>query len=182
MTADAARRESRESDDGRRPWVYRHRFEVAASQAAVADFHRRPTSLAAITPPGIGLSLDPAPALLGEGDRMRFTLRLAGLLPVPWAARISDLSPEGFIDSQEEGPFAFWQHQHRFVALGPQRTAVEDCVTARPRRHAFWGPVGLAFWAGLPLLFAFRAWKTRRLLEGRAQAQGSITPPDPSES
>lgn len=161
----------------RRPWVYRHRFEVAADPAAVADFHRRPESLAAITPPGIGLSLEPAPALLGEGDRMRFTLRLAGFLPLPWAARISDLGPEGFVDSQEEGPFAFWRHEHRFVALGPLRTAVEDRITARPRRHAFWGPVGLLFWAGLPLLFAYRAWQTQRLLKGRTAADGQPAAP-----
>jgi hypothetical protein len=30
-----------------------------------------------------------------------------------------------------------------------------------------WGVIGLAMWLGLPFLFAFRAWKTRRLLEPR---------------
>ncbi len=152
---------------GRRPWVYRHRFVVAAPREAVAAFHRRPESLAAITPPGIVLRLGPTPALLGEGDRMRFTLRLAGLLPIPWAARISEMGPEGFVDSQEEGPFALWRHEHRFVALGPEATAVEDLVTALPRRHVYWGPVGLAFWLGMPLLFAYRAWRSRRLIEAR---------------
>jgi hypothetical protein len=34
------------------------------------------------------------------------------------------------------------------------------------KAHPLWGAVGLAMWVGLPLLFACRAWKTRRLLEG----------------
>jgi hypothetical protein len=34
----------------------------------------------------------------------------------------------------------------------------------RLRSHAIWGLVGLGMWLGLPGLFAFRAWKTKRML------------------
>ena len=33
------------------------------------------------------------------------------------------------------------------------------------RRHLVWGPVGRLFVLGLPPLFAYRAWRTRRMLE-----------------
>jgi ligand-binding SRPBCC domain-containing protein len=146
---------------------YRHRFVVDAALARVADFHARSDSMAAITPPGIVVVLRRAPAVLGEGDEMRFTLRLGGLLPVDWTARISDVSEGGFVDTQLEGPFDQWRHEHRFVAEGPHRTRIEDLVEARLRRHWLWLPVGLAMWLGMPLLFAYRALITRRILRNR---------------
>lgn len=39
-------------------------------------------------------------------------------------------------------------------------------VQAQLKPHIFWGTAGLVMWLGLPLLFGFRARKTRRLLEG----------------
>lgn len=147
---------------------YRHRFVVDAALARVADFHAHSDSMAAITPPGIVVVLRQAPAVLGEGDEMRFTLRLGGLLPVNWTARISDVSEGGFVDTQLEGPFDLWRHEHRFVAEGRDRTWIEDHVEARLRRHWLWLPVGLAMWLGMPLLFAYRALITRRILRNRA--------------
>ena len=66
------------------------------------------------------------------------------------------------------GPFASRTHRHRFVALDGAATEVVDEVEAQFTPHILWGAVGLAMWLGLPLLFAFRAWKTRQLLEGVA--------------
>jgi len=143
---------------------YRHCFIVDAPVALVADFHARSSSMAAITPPGIVVQVHQAPPVLQSGDEMRFTLRLAGLLPIPWVARIADQGPEGFTDSQVEGPFAMWRHEHRFLPLGPDRTVVVDWVQARLRRDWLHATLGLAMWLGMPLLFAYRAWRTRRLL------------------
>jgi hypothetical protein len=52
-------------------------------------------------------------------------------------------------------------------------TEVVDEVEAKLKRHPLWGPVGLAMWLGLPLLFAYRGWKTRRLLEEAAEGKPS---------
>ena len=158
------------SADGHRRgrlFSYRHQFEVEAPLAAVAGFHARSESMGAITPPGIVVRVHQAPPILGEGDEMRFTLRLGGVLPVRWVARISDVSDSGFVDTQLQGPFDFWRHEHRFVAEGPHRTRVYDHVEARLRRHWLWTAFGLAMWMGMPLLFAYRAFITRRLLRGR---------------
>jgi len=145
--------------------TYRHTFRVRARRAEVAAFHAAASSLGAITPPLIPMQLHRAPERLGAGDEMAFTLWL-GPLPVRWLARVEEMSPEGFVDRQLEGPFAAWSHRHRFLAVDEATTEVVDEIEARFRPHVLWGAVGLAMWLGLPLLFTYRGWKTRRLLEG----------------
>jgi ligand-binding SRPBCC domain-containing protein len=101
---------------------------------------------------------------MGEGDELRFTLWL-GPLPLRWAARIESISPTGFIDRQVQGPFRLWVHRHTFLPLDDSTTEVRDEVTVELKRHLLWGLVGLSMWLSLPLLFAYRGWKTRRTLE-----------------
>ena len=146
---------------------YQHTFRVHAPLADVARFHTSAASLNAITPPLIPMRLHHAPEQMGEGDEMVFTMWV-GPLPVRWQARVEDVSPTGFLDRQLRGPFASWAHLHRFVAVDEATTKVVDEVEARLKLHILWGAVGLAMWLGLPLLFAYRGWKTRRLLEGVA--------------
>ena len=143
---------------------YRHRFRVRAPLAAVAEFHGRADSMAAITPPIIPIRIKGTPPQLAAGSEMAFTMWL-GPLPVKWRAYISQLSSKGFTDHQIEGPFGYWIHEHIFVDVDGQHTDVIDEVQAGLKWHAFWAPVGLAMWLGLPLLFAYRGWKTRRMLE-----------------
>ena len=78
---------------------------------------------------------------------------------------LTALSLTGFVDRQVQGPFQFWELHHTFVSLGAQATLVLDEIRAVQRRHVLWAAVGLGMWLNLPILFAFRAWKTRRLLE-----------------
>lgn len=146
---------------------YEHRFRVHAPLAAVAEFHSRSAAMPAITPPPMIVRMHAAPARLAEGDEMDFTLWV-GPLPLRWLARIEDVSPGGFTDRQLRGPFAAWTHRHSFVRIAERETEVVDEVQAEIKRHPFWGPVGLLMWAGMPLLFAFRGWKTRQLLERKA--------------
>jgi ligand-binding SRPBCC domain-containing protein len=142
---------------------YRHTFSVNAPIERVADFHRASASMAAITPPPILVRLHQAPEILTEGDEMRFTLWF-GPLALRWLARVEKLSETGFIDKQIEGPFEHWEHEHCFQALNPDRTLVIDQVSAGVKRHWFWGLVGRVMWLNLPVLFAYRGWKTRALL------------------
>ena len=143
---------------------YCHAFQVRAPQAAVSAFYSRSASLAAITPPLVPMRVHRAPERLVAGDELEFTMWL-GPVPVRWLARVDEASAAGFVDRQVQGPFASWAHRHRFVAVAESTTEVVDEVEARLRRHVFWLPIGLILWLGLPLLFAFRAWRTRRLLE-----------------
>ena len=143
---------------------YRHVFRVKASQAAVAEFHSRSASMPAITPPPMIVRVHRVAEHLGSGDEMDFTL-WAGPIPLRWVARIEDASGTGFTDRQLRGPFASWRHRHNFVRVNEHETEVVDEVEAQLKRHLFWGLAGALMWAGMPVLFAYRGWKTRKLLE-----------------
>ena len=119
--------------------------------------------MAAITPPPVLVKVQHAPAVLADGEEMAFTMWL-GPLPIQWLARIEAVSATGFTDRQLRGPFAEWIHRHTFVAVDEHITDVVDEISLRLRPHPVWWPVGLGMCLGLPILFAFRAWKTTRML------------------
>jgi ligand-binding SRPBCC domain-containing protein len=144
---------------------YRHIFKVKASCGTVTEFHRQAASLAAITPPPALVKIHQAPERLGEGDIIRFTIWM-GPLPLRWTARIEQVNAQGFTDRQIKGPFKQWVHQHTFVPEGETETHVVDEIDYKLSLHLIWLPVGLLMGLSLPLLFAFRGWKTRKLLEG----------------
>jgi ligand-binding SRPBCC domain-containing protein len=143
---------------------YRHTFRVRAPLEAVRHFHARGEALAQITPPPLRFEAQQVPDLISSPTTMCFTLWL-GPLPIRWVARIEDISPDGFVDRQESGPFHTWIHRHAFRPLDEGQTEVLDQIEARLRPHLFWGPFGLGMLLGLPLLFAYRARKTRQLME-----------------
>ena len=143
---------------------FKHTFRVKASLADVAEFHSRAASMPAITPPPMIVQVHRAPARLGSGDEMDFTL-WAGPIPLRWVARIDDASQAGFTDRQLRGPFANWVHRHGFVRVSDAETDVVDDVEVELSPKALRRALGAAMWIGLPLLFAYRGWRTRRLLE-----------------
>lgn len=147
---------------------YIHRFLIAAPQNEVAAFHQQSASMGLITPPPIRVQLHKAPKELSLEGEMDFTLWF-GPWPIHWLASIEAVSESGFTDRQLKGPFAEWVHRHSFVKVNDHLTEVIDQITLRLKPHFIWGSIGLGFWLGLPVLFAYRGWKTRRLIE-----QGSV--------
>jgi ligand-binding SRPBCC domain-containing protein len=142
---------------------YHHSFTAPSPQEQVLDFHRSSASLGAITPPVLLMRNFEAPDILGEGSTVSFTLWL-GPLPVRWQAWIEHVSPAGFDDVQVEGPFRIWVHTHRFEAQPDGSCLVQDHVRFELKAHPVWGPVGALMALGLPLLFAYRARRTKSLL------------------
>jgi ligand-binding SRPBCC domain-containing protein len=145
---------------------YQYRFEVNAPLAAVADFHAKSVSMGAITPPPVVVRVHRAPSRLDEGDEMDFTMWF-GPLSVRWLARIEDVSPTGFTDRQLHGPFRHWVHRHTFTPVDETTTAVVDEIELELRSNLWWKLVGLGMWLSLPLLFAYRAWKTKRFIQAK---------------
>jgi ligand-binding SRPBCC domain-containing protein len=145
---------------------YKHRFEVNAPLTTVAEFHAKSASMGAITPPPVVVRVHHAPARLDDGDEMDFTMWL-GPLPVRWLARIEDVSPTGFTDRQLHGPFRHWVHRHTFTPVDETTTAVVDEIELELRSNLWWKLVGLGMWLSLPLLFAYRAWKTKRFIQAK---------------
>jgi ligand-binding SRPBCC domain-containing protein len=142
--------------------VYEHRFVVNAPLAAVSAFHSSTLALRKLTPPPVFVQfhhIDP----LGEGSISAFTLWF-GPLPIPWTSQHSDVDPlRGFTDTMIRGPFARSFHRHGFEAIDATHTAVTDHLEYEYRP-------GLRGWLGwllysplsLPILFAYRAWATKR--------------------
>lgn len=143
---------------------YSHSFQVHASLATVANFHAQASSLSAITPPPVVAQIHQAQRVLKDGDMLDFTLWL-GPLPLHWVARIENVNPTGFTDRQLRGPFQQWVHRHHFVRVDETTTEVVDEIEIALQKHPWWGVVGLGMWLTLPLLFAYRGWKTKQLLE-----------------
>ncbi|MFN2135118.1 MAG: SRPBCC family protein [Candidatus Promineifilaceae bacterium] len=140
---------------------YEHRFLVTAPLAAVAGFHRDTRALKTLTPPPLMVQFNHIEPL-AEGSLADFTLRL-GPLAIRWVAVHSEVSLlNGFVDTQKEGPFDFWRHRHTFRAVNDQSSEVIDSIEA-----AYGGPISRFMWLNLPVLFAYRALRTKRALEGQ---------------
>lgn len=150
---------------------FQHEFIIKAPLQLVVDFHGKSASMSDITPPPIRVRFQRAPEELVEGDEIDFILWM-GVVPVRWVARIEDVSTTGFADRQLFGPFREWVHRHTFVRISENRTKVIDQVQARLDSKPFNMIIGMLMWLGLPILFAFRAWKTRRLLEYKMRDTG----------
>jgi ligand-binding SRPBCC domain-containing protein len=158
---------------------YHSRFRVHVPVEMVAGFHNHSASMAAITPPPIIVQVHQAPEQLVEGDEMDFTLWV-GPLPVHWVARFEDVTATSFVDRQVRGPMRLWRHHHRFVAVDEHTTDVVDEVEVAIRPHPLWGPVGLGMALNLPVLFAYRAWRTRRLLEQAHRSGNGLASLEPA--
>lgn len=154
--------------------TFEHRFTVDAPLERVAQFHSDTRALKILNPPPVFVQFHKVEPL-GEGSVADFTLWL-GPLPIHWVAVHSDFHPSrGFVDTQQSGPFDYWQHQHTFTALSDHQTEVIDVVQARFSSHPFWAIVTRLMWINLKFMFAYRAWQTRRHTEQADSTQDRIT-------
>ena len=114
--------------------------------------------------------LTPPPARLAAGSVLDF--HVPGL-PGAWRVMIREFDPPyRFVDAQLRGPFARWEHRHRFVE-GPERdepgaaagTWVEDRVTYRLPLGAV-GRAAHALGVGRRIrrVFEYRDRRVRQLL------------------
>ena len=98
-----------------------HRYRLERDQwldhplPVVFDFFSRAENLGAITPPWLRFRFrTPLPVDMAEGAHIEYTLALGGI-PLRWRTRITAWEPESrFVDVQESGPYALWEHHHLF--------------------------------------------------------------------
>jgi ligand-binding SRPBCC domain-containing protein len=146
---------------------------IPASLERVVAFFSDAGKLDLLTPPWVGFQvLTPLPIAMRADVRIEYRIRLAGV-PVRWRTRITEWDPpRGFVDVQERGPYALWEHTHRFRPCG-NGVLMEDRV-----RYALpFGLLGaavhrLAVQAALASIFDFRFTRIRELFPfaGRAEA------------
>ena len=146
--------------------TFTYSFTVDAPLEAVTDFHRETRALKQLNPPAIIVQLHRADPM-AEGSISEFTLWL-GPIPIRWRAVHSQVGPQGFRDTQENGPMASWQHTHRFEPIEAEKTRIQEQVEFSHHkgiRGLF--PRLLFNKTGLLFLFHYRKWATRRDLGGK---------------
>jgi ligand-binding SRPBCC domain-containing protein len=102
---------------------------------------------------------------LAEDSRANFTI-WAGPIPLHWEAVHTNVSDQGFTDTQIKGPYQYWVHSHQFISISPETTEIIDEVSAHYGKGLFWGLVTRLMWLSMPFLFAYRSWRTRKALQG----------------
>jgi ligand-binding SRPBCC domain-containing protein len=138
---------------------------IAQPLAKVFDFFARAENLGRITPAWLHFGIRSAlPIQMRVDARIDYTIRLAGV-PLRWRTRIAVWEPERrFVDVQERGPYALWEHTHLFA---PQDTGV--LMTDRVRYGLPLGCLGrtahaLAVRAALAAIFDYRHASIETLL------------------
>jgi ligand-binding SRPBCC domain-containing protein len=142
---------------------FTHRFRVAAPLQEVAAFHKDAHALKELTPLPLWVQIHSVEPL-AENSRTQFTL-WAGPLPMYWEAIHTNVTDQGFSDTQVKGPYKYWVHSHHFSAINSNSSEVIDDVTAIYGEGLFWGLITRLMWLGMPLLFAYRGWRTRKIIE-----------------
>lgn len=135
-------------------------FTVDAPLQAVSDFHHDTSVLKTLTPPPIFAQVHKFEPL-GEGSTAEFTLWF-GPLPLRWRAVHSNVSVNGFTDTQVSGPLKSWEHTHRFTAVSPTTTRVHEHI-AYSHHPGLKGVLTRLLFAkpGLTFLFTARKFITR---------------------
>ncbi|MBT3337565.1 MAG: hypothetical protein HN855_02115 [Anaerolineae bacterium] len=141
--------------------IFKYNFTVNAPLEDVAAFHQDTSALKKLSPRPMIVQLhqvDP----MAENSISEFTLWL-GPIPIRWRAIHSNISTNGFTDTQEKGPMKYWKHTHSFESIDEEKTRIQEKVEyTHPEglRSLF---TRLLFGRlGLNLLFTYRKLATRR--------------------
>ena len=141
--------------------IFEHRFTVSGSVRKVAAFHYDSRAFHCLTPPGCFLRVHHQQPL-ADNSVNQFTIWV-GPIAVSWKAVHSEVGETGFVDTQLAGPMKSWVHRHTFERVSDNRTTVVDRV-AYEHFPGWRGIRSRILFANtsLKLLFAWRAWVTRR--------------------
>jgi hypothetical protein len=95
--------------------------------AETFEFFEDPGNLALITPRWLGFEIRTPDVEMRAGAQIDYTIRWLGL-SMPWRSLIEQYDPPvAFVDKQIRGPYALWEHLHRFLPDG-DGTLVTDIV------------------------------------------------------
>ena len=105
---------------------------IAAPQSLVFDYHEREGALERLSPPWERMRILSHMGGIKNGGEMRARLLMLGPFGPIWhAAHHGYEPPQEFRDTQKSGPFAEWQHVHRFEQRDAEHTLLSDDITYR---------------------------------------------------
>lgn len=113
--------------------IFERSITLPVSAAEAFRWHERPGALQRLIPPFENVRLEHASGGIGDGARVVLVAKVGGI-PVRWVAEHCDYRPgESFRDIQLSGPFAEWDHRHRFEPVGDNSCRLIDQITYRVR-------------------------------------------------
>ena len=108
--------------------VFVRRTRIAAPADEVFRWHARPGALERLTPPWARAEVVERSGGIEDGARVVLRIPL-GPTRARWVAEHRDyIEGRQFRDVQVEGPFARWEHTHRFETDGPHACLLEDRI------------------------------------------------------
>jgi ligand-binding SRPBCC domain-containing protein len=132
-----------------------HQVELPASCLAAWDWHAHPSAFERLVPPFDPVNLVSSRGTILEGDSKVLALPPFGLR---WVARHGRaVRGEVFVDRQERGPFASFEHHHRFAPLTDESCRLSDEIDWRlPLEPASLWLAGAMVRSKLERMFAWR--------------------------
>ena len=102
--------------------ILEQRLVIGRARPEVFAFFADPTRVGRLLPPWIRVTLlSGAGTTVGAGTVLDYRVTCLGL-PFAWRAFVREFDPPfRFLDVQLRGPFARWEHRHRFLADGGAR-------------------------------------------------------------
>lgn len=108
--------------------TFRKTSRIAAPAASVFAWHERPGAFERLVPPWDETRIVARGGGLQPGDRVEIETKL-GPVRRRWTAEHTEFRQgERFRDRQVSGPFAMWDHEHRFTAESERSMLLEDEV------------------------------------------------------
>lgn len=99
---------------------------IAASAEEVFAYHERDAALRRLTPPYERMEIVSREGGIRDGARVELRMK-TGPIARRWIAEHRGyVRGRQFVDVQKEGPFARWEHTHRFEPAGPESCRVVD--------------------------------------------------------
>jgi ligand-binding SRPBCC domain-containing protein len=143
--------------------------EIAAPAAALRAWHFEEGAFQRLTPPWEKVRILESPFPLRDGSRAVVEVRI-GPFRRRWIA-VHEITEHGFIDRQSGGPFALWEHEHRFEPVDDRTSRLTDRIRYRL-------PFG---WPGRLFGGPFVERKLDRLFRYRHEVTARCLTPDPDK-
>ena len=146
------------------PSTFHTSTPLNASAEVMFAFHSDPHNLSHVMPPTLKVTRLETDLPAREGGLIKIHCRDWGFIPMSWVCRWKKVqAPYLLVDEMIKGPFAVFEHEHRFEADGADRCVMHDTIRYQWGR-SWWGllvsEIGVRLY--LTILFRYRHFRTRK--------------------